>query len=208
MTEKNTGVRKMPNSVTPTMPLKTAIPSDRRISAPAPVATASGITPRMKANEVIRIGRSRSRHASSVASWRDRPSTCICLAYSTIRMAFLHARPTSTTRPICTKMLTSRPVNSTPATRAEQAQRHHQDDRQRQRPALVQGRQGQEDARRPPARRRRSRCCPPGSAGTSARSTPPSSTAAGFRRPVRSMALMASPELTPAAMLPVIDAAV
>ena len=68
MTEKNTGVKKMPKSVTPTMPLNTAIPSDRRISAPAPEATASGITPMMKASEVIRIGRSRSRHASSVAS--------------------------------------------------------------------------------------------------------------------------------------------
>ena len=43
------------------------------------------------------------------------PRRCFCLAYSTIRIAFLHARPTSTTRPICTKMLTSRPVHSTPA---------------------------------------------------------------------------------------------
>ena len=68
MTEKKTGVRKIPNSVTPTMPLNTAIPSDRRISEPAPEATASGITPMMKANEVIRIGRSLSWHASSVAS--------------------------------------------------------------------------------------------------------------------------------------------
>ena len=58
----------MPNSVTPTMPLNTAVPSARRISAPAPVAMTSGTTPRMKANEVIRIGRSRSRTASSVAS--------------------------------------------------------------------------------------------------------------------------------------------
>ena len=29
----------MPNSVTPSIPLNTAIPSDRRISAPAPLAT-------------------------------------------------------------------------------------------------------------------------------------------------------------------------
>ena len=108
MTEKKTGVRKMPNRVTPSMPLNTAIPSDRRISAPAPAATASGITPMMNANEVIKIGRSRNRHASRVASWRDQPSRCFCLAYSTIRIAFLHARPTSTTKPICTKMLTSR----------------------------------------------------------------------------------------------------
>ncbi len=39
-----------------------------RISAPAPRAIISGTTPRMKANEVITIGRSRSRQASSVAS--------------------------------------------------------------------------------------------------------------------------------------------
>ena len=69
----------------------------------------------MNASEVIRIGRSRSRHASTVASARDHPSRCFSLAYSTIKIAFLHARPTSTTRPICTKMLTSRPVPSTPA---------------------------------------------------------------------------------------------
>ena len=50
------------------MPLKTARPSNRRISAPAPVATTSGTTPKMKANEVIRIGLSRSRDASRVAS--------------------------------------------------------------------------------------------------------------------------------------------
>ncbi len=58
----------MPKSVTPNMPLKTAVPSERRISAPAPVAITSGTTPRMKAKEVIRIGRSRSREASTVAS--------------------------------------------------------------------------------------------------------------------------------------------
>ncbi len=52
------------------MPLKTAVPSVRRISAPAPSASTSGTTPKMKANEVIMIGRSRSRQASSVASRR------------------------------------------------------------------------------------------------------------------------------------------
>ena len=55
----------MPNSVTPSMPLNTAMPSDRRISAPAPAATISGTTPKMNANDVIKIGRSRSRDASS-----------------------------------------------------------------------------------------------------------------------------------------------
>ena len=50
------------------MPLKTATPSARRISAPAPWAITSGTTPRMKAKEVIKIGRSRKRQASRVAS--------------------------------------------------------------------------------------------------------------------------------------------
>ena len=106
MTKKKSGVRKIPNSVKPIMPLKTAVPSDRRISAPAPEATTSGNTPRINANEVIKIGRRRNRDASSVASTMDRPCRCSSLANSTIRIAFLHASPTRTTRPICTNMLT------------------------------------------------------------------------------------------------------
>ncbi len=57
----------MPKKVTPNMPLKTAVPRVRRISAPAPTATTSGTTPRMKAKEVIMIGRSRRWQAASVA---------------------------------------------------------------------------------------------------------------------------------------------
>ena len=43
------------------MPAKTAVPSVRRISAPAPCEITSGNTPRMKANEVMMIGRNRTR---------------------------------------------------------------------------------------------------------------------------------------------------
>ena len=101
--------------VTPSMPLNTATPSATRISAPAPLASTSGTTPRMKAKEVIRIGRSRSLDASTVASKAVLPSSCSCLANSTIRMAFLLARPTSTTRPICVKMLLSIRASQMPA---------------------------------------------------------------------------------------------
>ena len=59
-----------PNSVTPSMPNNTATPTACRISDPDPVDTTSGSTPRMKANDVIRIGRSRSRQASMTASRR------------------------------------------------------------------------------------------------------------------------------------------
>src|SRR5436309_168230 len=65
----------MPNSVTPNMPAKTAVPSVRRISAPAPSDTISGTTPRMNAKLVMMIGRSRSLTASSVASRRERPDS-------------------------------------------------------------------------------------------------------------------------------------
>src|SRR5262249_33188960 len=93
----------------------TAVPSDLRISAPAPEAMHNGTTPRMKANDVIRMGRSRNRDASTVASKTDRPRCkCSSLANSTTRMAFLHASPTSTTRPIRTKKLTKLFVHNTP----------------------------------------------------------------------------------------------
>jgi hypothetical protein len=40
-TAKNTGVRKMPNAVTPIIPANTAAPNSRRLSAPAPSGTSS-----------------------------------------------------------------------------------------------------------------------------------------------------------------------
>ena len=69
----------------------------------------------MKANDVMRIGRSRTRAASTAASNRVAPSSCRSRANSTIKMAFLPARPTSTTKPTCTKMLTSIAARATPA---------------------------------------------------------------------------------------------
>jgi hypothetical protein len=50
------------------MPPATAVPTELRAADPAPVARASGSTPRMKANDVIRIGRRRIRPASTAAS--------------------------------------------------------------------------------------------------------------------------------------------
>jgi hypothetical protein len=96
ITEKKTGVRKMPNKVTPIIPLKTAVPSACRSSAPGPLATTKGNTPSVKANDVIKIGRSRTRAASVAAVKRSWPRSISCLANSTIKIAFLQANPTST----------------------------------------------------------------------------------------------------------------
>ena len=97
------------------MPANTAMPMAWRISAPAPLASTSGTTPAMKANDVIKIGRSRKRAASSTAASGSAPSLSFARANSTIRIAFLAARPTSTTKPICVKMLLSPPESQTPA---------------------------------------------------------------------------------------------
>jgi hypothetical protein len=79
----------------------TAIPICWRETAPAPDAIASGTQPRMNANEVIRIGRSRRRAPFSAASTRGLPDSSSSFANSTIRIAFLAASPISITRPIC-----------------------------------------------------------------------------------------------------------
>ena len=55
------------------MPPKTVVPTEWRPAWPAPEASTSGSTPRMKANEVIRMGRRRMRAASTAASTMDSP---------------------------------------------------------------------------------------------------------------------------------------
>ena len=83
------------------MPENTVMPIDLRALAPAPVASTSGTTPRMKANDVIRIGRKRARAASTADSSSGLPSrTCNSSATSTIRMAFLADSAISRIRPI------------------------------------------------------------------------------------------------------------
>ena len=96
---KNTGTKKIANTVALSMPPITAVPIDVRLAAPAPVAMASGSVPNTKAIEVIRIGRRRSRAACKTASASDMPPSKNALANSTIRMAFFVARPMVVSRP-------------------------------------------------------------------------------------------------------------
>ena len=92
-----------PRNVATSMPQKTAVPMTFCAPAPAPLASMSGTTPRMKANAVIRMGRKRRRAASSAASCADLPSfSCLTFATSTMRIAFLAARPMSMTSPTWT----------------------------------------------------------------------------------------------------------
>src|SRR2546428_10994725 len=67
ITLKKRGMKKMPMVVANSMPANTVVPIEWRLAAPAPPATTSGDTPRMKANEVMRIGRKRWRAAWTAA---------------------------------------------------------------------------------------------------------------------------------------------
>ena len=82
------------------MPPMMPVPIEWRALAPAPVAIAMGTVPKMKASEVMMIGRRRSSPASIAASVTLRPSFSLATANSTMRMPFLAARPTISSRPI------------------------------------------------------------------------------------------------------------
>ena len=79
--------------VAASIPDTTLTPMARRLPAPAPVLTARGRVPRMKAMEVMMMGRKRRRAASMADGTMSMPCLCRSAANSTIRMAFLQARP-------------------------------------------------------------------------------------------------------------------
>ena len=85
------------------MPVNTLMPSDRRALAPAPVARTSGRTPRMNANDVMRMGRNRVRAASTADSMMGLLSMVrSSRATSTIRIPFLADSAINSIMPICT----------------------------------------------------------------------------------------------------------
>ena len=75
------------------MPPITAVPIARWLAEPAPLAIASGKVPRMKASEVMMIGRKRRCAASIAASIALFPASCASFANSMIRIAFFAERP-------------------------------------------------------------------------------------------------------------------
>ena len=67
-------MKKIAMTVAASVPPITPVPIEWRLLAEAPVAIASGTVPSTNANEVMTIGRSRSRAASTAASKNDLPS--------------------------------------------------------------------------------------------------------------------------------------
>ena len=127
------------------MPPTITQPIWMRLSAPAPVARASGSAPSTMAPVVIRIGRRRCDAALTSASTSSRPCSRSWLVNSTIRMPCLVIRPTSVIRPICEYTLSEPPGPLERQQRADHRQRHRQHDHQRIDEALELRRQHQED---------------------------------------------------------------
>ncbi len=95
------------------IPPITPVPMACWLAELAPVAIASGTTPRMNASEVMMIGRKRRRAASSVASIRSWPSSYRLLANSMIRIAFFADRPMMVISPILKNTSLGMPRNDT-----------------------------------------------------------------------------------------------
>ena len=100
MKTKKTGTNRTARIVAEIMPPSTPVPMACWLFDAAPEAMARGTTPKMKASEVMTIGRKRSVDASMVASTSDLPGFQRSLANSTIRIAFLAERPMIVMRPI------------------------------------------------------------------------------------------------------------
>src|SRR6516165_10182518 len=111
-TTKKTGTKNTARMVALSMPPTTAVPMAMRLAAPAPVATASGNVPKMKAIEVMRMGRNRSCAACKAASAKDAPCSKKARANSTMRMAFLVASPMVVNSPTWKYTPLSSPRNS------------------------------------------------------------------------------------------------
>ena len=83
----------MPSPVAVSIPAITAVPSAFCAPDPAPALIARGTTPRIKHRDVMRMGRKRSRAASTVADSTSFPLSWRALANSTMRIAFFAESP-------------------------------------------------------------------------------------------------------------------
>ena len=116
MSSQKLGTKRVPMMALRNIPNTTAVPSDMRLSAPAPVANIMGITPKMNASAVIMMGRKRMTPALSAEVRIGVPDFRKSVAYSTMRMAFFADSPSSSINPIWVYMLMLSPMNIHPST--------------------------------------------------------------------------------------------
>ena len=130
-------MKKIERNVDASMPPATDVPTELRAPAPAPVATASGSTPRMNANDVMRIGRSRMRAASTAASTIDMPLLAQLLGELDDQDRVLGREADEHDEADLAEDVVGEPAQQLGAQPAEDRERHAQQDDEGQDPALV-----------------------------------------------------------------------
>ena len=127
------------------MPPITPVPMARWLAEPAPLASTSGSTPQDEGHRGHH-DRAGSAGGRLPAPPRPAPLPCACrsLANSMISIAFFADRPMMVISPTLKYTSFDRPRAWCAEQHAQHAQRHHQDHRQRDRPAFVQRGQAQE----------------------------------------------------------------
>src|ERR1700742_3018676 len=116
----------------------TVEPSTRRATAPEPVANQSGKQPKMNANDVIRMGRSRNRAPSSAASSSGLPFSYSSFANSTIRIAFFRSKADKHDQANLGVDIVLHPAQPKCEERAKHRDRRSKQNTEWQRPTLVQ----------------------------------------------------------------------
>ena len=135
----------MPKNVTPNMPLNTAVPKARRISPPAPSASTSGTTPKIKAKEVIK-NRTQPQPAGFDGGFgADQAGVLFLFGEFDDENGVLAGQADQHDKSDLRENIIVHAARPDAQDGKEQAHRHDQDDRQGQRPAFVKCRQRQED---------------------------------------------------------------
>ncbi len=143
-TTKNTGTKNTASTTAVIMPPITPVPMARWLAEPAPLARNSGSTPRMKASEVITMGR--KRRCAAVQRRFDR---ALALGLQVLRELddqdrVLRRQADDGDQADLEVHVVRIAAEQRRQHHAQHAQRHHQDHRERDGPAFVQRRQAQE----------------------------------------------------------------
>ena len=179
------------------MPPATAVPTECRASWPAPVANTSGSTPRMKASEVIRIGR-RPDPARLDRRLDDRQAPVPqLLGELDDQDRVLRRQPDQHDQPDLAVDVVGQAAHPLRRQRAQHRQRHAEQHDERQHQALVLRRQRQVDEQQRQPEDQRPTGCPPWFPRARCPTTRRSCRPAASRVAIRSISFSASPELTP-----------
>ncbi len=185
------------------MPPKTVVPTDWRLTRPAPRASTNGRTPRMNASEVIRIGPQANARGFDRGIHDRKPALAQLFGelHNQNRILAGEADEHHQTDLAINVILQSAQRNR--SERAQQRHRHRQQHDERQREALVLRGERQVDDQNPQSEEQVPRCSPIRVLPSKCRSIRSRSLSAEHCLAMSSIEMIASPELRPRRSRPV-----